>query len=91
MPDVVKLDLEGSELLAVCGATEWLKCERPPAWIIEHNPSAERRAGYLPGDIWREAQAYRPCTCRFIGGRRFRSPEELDDYPRQGNLLITPA
>ena len=91
VPDLVKLDLEGSELLALRGATQWLKSERPPTWIIEHNPSAARRAGYLPGEVWRDAQAYHRCSARMIGGRRFRSPEELDDYPRQGNLLITPA
>lgn len=91
VPDLVKLDLEGSELLALRGGTEWLKAQRPPTWIIEHNPSAERRAGYLPGDIWRESLAYRACRCHVIGGARLTSPEELDDYPRQANLLITPA
>ena len=91
VPDLVKLDLEGSELLALRGATQWLKSIRPPVWIIEHNPPAAHRAGYITGDLWREMLATRMYQCRVLGGSQLASPEDLDVYPRQGNLLFTPA
>lgn len=91
VPDLVKLDLEGSELLAVRGATRWLQSEHPPTWIIEHNPAAESRAGHRPGDVWRELLKYAPrYKCYFIGSalRPLASSEQLDALPRQGNLLF---
>lgn len=90
-PDVVKLDLEGSELLAVRGATRWVASSRPPTWVIEHNPPADARAGHRPGDVWRELLAHRPrYECWFVGPwlRPIASPAALDAFPRQGNVLL---
>ena len=94
VPDVVKLDLEGSELLAVRGATAWLRSARPPAWVVEHNPDANERAGHAPGDVWRELLAHRPdYRCAVVGARlrRVASPDALDRFPRQVNVLLRVA
>lgn len=94
VPDLVKLDLEGSERLTLRGATRWLQSERPPIWIIEHNPAAESRAGHRPGDVWRDLLRHVPrYRCFFIGTalRPLASPEQLDALPRQGNVLFRPG
>lgn len=91
IPDLVKLDLEGSEPLALEGAARWLTSERPPAWIIEHNPAADARAGHRPGDLWhlllRRQPAYR---CRLVSRRLrpFENPEALDNFGRHVNVLF---
>jgi FkbM family methyltransferase len=91
VPDLVKLDLEGSELLALRGATGWLAAERPPAWIIEHNPGASASAGHRPGDAWRLLLEHQPgYRCWFIGARlrALASPNDVDRLAQQGNLLL---
>ena len=90
-PHVIKLDLEGSELLTVRGATAWAGTDRPPTWIIEHAPEAARRAGHRGGDLLRALRQIDPrYTGRFIGprGRRFADPADLDAFERQGNVLF---
>ena len=91
VPDVVKLDLEGGELLAMRGASAWLDAPRPPAFVVEHNPAADQRAGHKPGDLWRELSARREgyaCWVVSARPRRLASPDELDALPRQVNLLL---
>ncbi len=89
-PDVVKLDLEGSETLAVRGAAGWFDGMPPPAWVIEHGPEAVERVGGKPGDVWRTLLEFEPrYHCRFIGrSAAFASPDEMDCFARQGNVLI---
>ncbi len=91
VPDLVKLDLEGSELHALRGATGWLRSERPPVWIVEHNPATDARAGHRPGDVWRVMLEHAARTrCWFIGTRLrpVASPKQLDALPRHGNVLL---
>lgn len=89
-PELVKLDLEGSETLAARGASGWFGRGGPPAWVVEHGPDAVARVGGRPGDVWRTLREFEPAyRCRFIGRRRaFASPEEMDGFARQGNVLI---
>ncbi len=94
VPDVVKLDLEGSEPLALAGARGWIASDRPPTWIVEHNPEAGERGGYRPGDVWRALSDARRYTCAFVGSmpqRLLGTPEDLDVLARQGNLLFVPV
>ena len=86
----MKLDLEGSETLAVRGAAGWFEGGGRPAWVVEHAPDAADRVGGRPGDVWRILLEWEPrYRCRFIGRRRaFASPEEMDGFGRQGNVLI---
>jgi FkbM family methyltransferase len=92
VPQIVKLDLEGSELLALRGATRWLGSQRPPIWIIEHNPGTESRAEHRAADLWRELGGGGRYACMPIGsGEALESPEELDSVHRQLNLLFLPV
>ena len=91
VPDLVKLDLEGSELFALKGATAWFTSDRPPIWLVEHNLGADRAAGHRGGDAWRALLERCPgYQCWFVATwlRPISSPEELDAFPRQGNLLF---
>lgn len=93
VPDLVKLDLEGSEPLALAGARGWIASDRPPTWIIEHNPEAGGRAGHRPGDLWRTLHEIRRYTCTFLGSmpaQFLAAPEDLDELRRHGNLLFVP-
>jgi FkbM family methyltransferase len=95
VPDVVKLDLEGGEPLALAGMTRWLEADRPPAVVLEHNPAADRRGGHRPGDVFRRFRELDGrWTCRrvrsWIAGHlaEVASPEALDGLGRQVNLLF---
>ena len=53
----VKIDVEGAEPLAVCGApAEWLG-ENGPLWLVEINVPVLARMNFLPGDAIRHFPA----------------------------------
>ncbi len=92
VPDVVKLDLEGGELAALAGASRWLAAERPPVFVVEHNPAADVRGGHRPGDIWRQlGDGWRCDRIRSWAAGHLRAlpdADAVDVYPRQCNLLL---
>jgi FkbM family methyltransferase len=95
VPDVVKLDLEGGEPMAVRGMTRWLEAEVPPRIVLEHNPPADARSGHRPGDVWRTFLEVSPSwRCSRVRSwaaghlQAIESPEALDDLDRQVNLLF---
>ncbi|OGQ61256.1 MAG: hypothetical protein A3G92_07525 [Deltaproteobacteria bacterium RIFCSPLOWO2_12_FULL_38_8] len=50
-PNLIKLDVEGSELAVLRGATKLLKDPSAPTMIIELSPITTSRFGYKPEDI----------------------------------------
>ena len=88
-PDVVKMDIEGAELAALCGMTRLLAAERPPRLVIEHNPESSRAAGHRSGDLLREIGRANPRYRAWWIGWRLRemSADEIDAMARQGNIL----
>lgn len=94
VPDLIKVDVEGAELTALQGAEKFLRAQRPPALIIEHNHESSLAAGYRPADLLRYLQATQPrYRCFWIGWklRSIGSAEELDAIRRQGNILLSAA
>jgi FkbM family methyltransferase len=92
IPDLIKMDIEGAELLAIQGMTGLLKGERPPAMIIEHNHETARAGGHSMADIFRTLTEAQPrYNVYWIGTRltRFSTPEALEAMARQGNILVT--
>jgi FkbM family methyltransferase len=91
VPDVVKMDVEGAELLAIRGMTRLLGAERPPALVVEHNPESGAAAGYRGGDLLRAIRdANGRYRAQWVGWRmREMSAEEIDAMGRQGNILYT--
>lgn len=90
-PDVIKLDVEGAELMALRGAARLLAGPRPPRLIVEHNPTTARAAGFSPGDLLRFVrQLDRGWRARWIGASLSPSlsPAQVDGLPREGNLLL---
>ncbi|HVT88237.1 MAG TPA: FkbM family methyltransferase [Tepidisphaeraceae bacterium] len=90
IPDVIKLDVEGSELIALRGMTRLLQAPQPPVLVIEHNPESCRAAGHLPSDLWRTLTDIRPAyRVYWIGWKlhRLSLPGQLDRITRVGNLL----
>jgi FkbM family methyltransferase len=49
--DVVKMDIEGAELMFLRGAERLLAQEVPPVWMIEMALATTRGFGYLPDDL----------------------------------------
>ncbi|MEL7239106.1 MAG: FkbM family methyltransferase, partial [Planctomycetota bacterium] len=89
--DVMKMDIEGSEVHALRGATKLLATS-PPKIVLEHNPDAASFAGHRPGDLWRVVQKANPAyTCAFVDRamKQFGSPGDVDAFARQGNLLLS--
>jgi FkbM family methyltransferase len=91
VPDVIKVDVEGAELLALQGAETLLQSPKPPALIIEHNHESAQAAGYRPSDLFRYLQKAQPRYQFFWIGWRLRpikSAAALDAISRQGNILV---
>ena len=94
VPDWVKVDCEGAELPAVRGMSAWLASPRPPSLVVEHNPHTASAAGHAPGDVFRAIlSANGRYRCRWVGprGRAFATPEALDGWARQGNVVYSVA
>ena len=92
VPDLIKMDIEGAELLAIRGMTGLLTGERPPAMIIEHNHETARAGGHSMADIFRTLrEAQSRYNVYWIGTRlkRFATPDALESMSRQGNILVT--
>jgi FkbM family methyltransferase len=91
VPDVIKVDVEGAELIALQGAEKFLQSAKAPALIIEHNHESAAAAGYRPSDLFRYLQKVQPRYKFFWIGWRLRpiaSAEALDAITRQGNVLV---
>lgn len=48
---LIKIDVEGSELSAMKGATKLLSSARPPLWMLEISRNASREFGYTPEEM----------------------------------------
>ena len=51
IPDLIKMDIEGAEMLALRGATRLLNEENAPLILMEINPAALRQSGSSPDEI----------------------------------------
>lgn len=49
--DVIKMDIEGAELMMLKGANSLFEQERPPIWEIEMALATTKGFGYLPNDL----------------------------------------
>jgi FkbM family methyltransferase len=91
VPDLIKIDVEGSELYVIEGMQKILSSASPPKLIIEHNPISCAAAGYRPGDIFKKLHDFQArYRVYWIGWRlkQIQSADELNSISRQGNLLI---
>lgn len=89
-PDIVKMDIEGAELMAVKGMSKWLDVKFPPMLIVEHNQHTALAGNWKCGDILRFLQDLNPnWRAAFIGWRliKLSGPDQIDDWTRQGNLF----
>ncbi len=90
--DLVKVDVEGAELMVLKGATDLIGGANPPAWLLEVNSRTSAAFGYRPPDLF-----------TFLAGRGrfhfFRIPEgwgELaemrspEDCVHADNVLCVP-
>lgn len=90
VPHLIKLDVEGGEWNALEGMKALLQSTVPPRLIIEHNVTSSSAAGHAPGDLMRLLLSLQPGYRIFWIGRGLhpvKSPDELDHFPRQVNLL----
>src|SRR5688572_25806156 len=91
VPDLIKMDIEGAELLAIRGMTRLLNGENPPAMIIEHNHETARAAGHSMADVFRalkEVQGRYRVHWIGTGLSQINSAEELESISRLGNVLV---
>jgi hypothetical protein len=84
--DVIKLDIEGAELLALNGSEQTLRRFRPLV-IIEINKKTFEAAGYSGETVMEffRQHRYRPFALNKNG-----NPESLNDLPLFGNVLFKP-
>lgn len=90
-PDLVKLDVEGAEPLAIEGMAALLTTANPPALIVEYNPTQSRVAGFGPSAFLERLLAIQPAYRAYFIGRSLKrlEPTEAGLAPlRQGNLLL---
>lgn len=69
--DFIKVDIEGSELKFLRGASRIFKQERPPVMVMEMALATTRPYGYLPGDL-----------IKYIGGQAAYEFYALDEVNR---------
>jgi FkbM family methyltransferase len=89
-PNVIKMDIEGAELMALKGMGAFLRAAAPPMLVIEHNPESAAGAGHRSGDLLRFLRECQPRYRAYWAGwrlREFKSPDEIDTMARQGNVL----
>jgi FkbM family methyltransferase len=89
-PNLIKMDIEGAELMALKGMTAYLRATAQPMLVIEHNPESAAGAGHCSGDLLRFLRECQPRYRAYWAGwrlREFKSPEEIDAMTRQGNIL----
>jgi len=90
-PALIKLDVEGAELLAIEGMTQLLRTSHPPALIVEYNRTQAQLAGVKP-DAWlRRAIEIQPAYRAYVIGRRLRPIGPKSDQLAaldQANLLL---
>jgi FkbM family methyltransferase len=89
-PHVIKMDIEGAELVALKGMTALLRAAAPPTLVIEHNPESAATAGYRAGDLLRYLNECQPRYRAYWAGWRLGDPksaEQIDAIARQGNIL----
>jgi len=88
-PHLIKMDIEGAELAAIRGMTRLLQ-QSPPMLVIEHNLESATTAGHRAGDLLRALRDADPRYRAYWAGWRLRemkTPEEIDAFTRQGNIL----
>jgi hypothetical protein len=79
MPDIVKIDVEGAELLAVRGANETLSNDNPPIFMIEYTAAnAAQFGGYGFLDILESFPKNR------FKSYRIESPGRLREFGKDG-------
>ena len=92
VPHLIKLDIEGSELAAIEGASAILRSDHAPDLIIEHNPASAHAGRYAPGDIFNLLVSLQPAyRVYWIGWRlgRIENAGALNQIQRQGNIYVT--
>lgn len=84
----IKLDIEGSELAALIGATRTIRANRP-VLLVEMQDSASRRAGHSVESLWQFIQGL-GYSMRVYSGQEnaWRSVESV--VPGQANYLCVP-
>ena len=59
-PTFVKLDVEGSELAVLKGASDLLGGPRPPSWLVEVNYTTSGALGYSPANLYEHVVRFHP-------------------------------
>jgi len=90
-PDLIKLDLEGAEALAIEGMSELLQRETPPKLILEHSRWSAWNAGEQTGSALQKARELQPRYKAYEIRRSLRpltpSVEKLE-HKGEVNLLL---
>ena len=90
-PTLIKLDVEGAELLAIEGMAQLLHARRPPTLVVEYNRSQAHLAGVEPEAWVRRTIEIQPAYSVHVIGRRLRPIDPHSDQLAaldQANLLL---
>ena len=91
--DLIKVDVEGAELLVLNGADGVLSLAPPPMWVLEVNFDTSAAFGYTPPDLFRFlATRGEFLFFRIIGGWGKLVPmPRMDECAQSDNVLCVPA
>jgi FkbM family methyltransferase len=87
-PDLVKVDVEGSELAVLQGGAALLASDHCPTVLVELSRWTTRRFGYEPEEVVRYLRSLRPFRIRWLHGRRWADVDPqrpLPHYAVQGS------
>jgi|GEM_PF-4835270 len=90
---IIKLDVEGAELDVLNGATNLLKSNEPPVWIIEMNEETADNFRHKPVDLLEYIQGRVPSVFYTIKGAwgGIREMKNLYDFSHGDNVIVVPA
>ncbi len=91
--DLIKVDVEGAELMVLHGSQRVLSSPKPPMWLLEVNFDTSRAFGYRPRDLFAFLTARGDYHLfRVVGGwGAFLPMRDPDDCGRSDNVLCVPV
>jgi FkbM family methyltransferase len=91
VPNLVKVDVEGAEILVLRGAAGWCTARRPPIWVLEVNHKTAGHFGYRPLDLVDWLVEHRYTRFFWSDHRSGQAIVPEAEFPGDGTVFCLPS